>query len=131
MQVTLLQQRFKEDNMKETKEVNLFREVLIPVLSAVIIGGLSSYFTASLAIAVLKEKVSGIEQDIDSVRIIAQSVQSNQIELSARGQWMSNIEMQIGGHETRLTRIEDNRYTKEDAERDIELLRLKLLEGDR
>jgi len=117
--------------MKETKEVNLFREVLIPVLSAVIIGGLSSYFTASLAIAVLKEKVSGIEQDIDSVRIIAQSVQSNQIELSARGQWMSNIEMQLGGHETRLTRIEDNRYTKEDAERDIELLRLKLLEGNR
>jgi len=107
----------------------LFREVLIPVVSARMIVCLSSYFTASLAIAVLKEKVSGIEQDIDSVRIIAQSVQSNQIELSARGQWMSNVERQLENHRDRLGLIEQNRYTKDDSEKEIKLLKLQLKNG--
>jgi hypothetical protein len=112
--------------MKETRELNLFREVLIPVLSAVLIGGLSSYFTASLAIAVLKEKVSSIEKDIDSITIIAQSVQANQIELAARGQWITSVESQLESHEKRISEIEKSRYTKNDAEKDIEILKLQL-----
>ena len=90
----------------------LFREIAVPVFASIVIGCLSSYVTASVALAVLEEKYSNLERDVRNIGVVVEAVKTNQIELAARGQWMISTDESIDLILTNMREMQ----TKQDAD---------------
>ena len=117
----------------ERRERDLMRDFLAPIVASVVIGIGAVVMTFKYNEGETVAWRNSIETQIESMKVIMQAVQANQIELAARGSWMVGIDKSINSIESRIGRIETSRFTKEDADsttrrldREIELLWEKL-----
>lgn len=79
----------------ERRTSNMLREVIIPTVTAVIVGSGSSYIAMERSTAVMQERMRVFERDLNATGNILVAVQANQLELAARGQWMTSTNLRI------------------------------------
>lgn len=111
----------------DRRKFNAIHDIGLPVLVAVLVGGFSSYITATVAIAVLNEKVESLKTDYTQLMTIANAVSTNQIRLERFEEWRQSTISSIERNKDKLLLIEQSQYTKEDGRRDAELLRLEIM----
>jgi hypothetical protein len=96
----------------------IIREVLIPIIVAIVVGIGSSYMTSRVAIAVLQKEIEFVRDDVSMMQQLLKIVSQNQVELAARGEWMKNADRERQKLSDSIDIIVATRYTKSDAERD-------------
>lgn len=89
---TFLTDRRKNNNMKQ---------ILIPLVVAVVVGMTSSYMTTLMALEAMRTQVNYIERDVGVLMDIMKQVSENQRVLAARGSWMHAAEKRIENLEKR------------------------------
>ena len=106
------------------------KDFLVPIIAALVIGLSASFLTIKYNQGETVAWRSNIETQIESLKVILQAVQVNQLELAARGQWMKNVENELNIVNRKILTIESNRYTSQMADkhetailREIDLLR--------
>lgn len=112
----------EQDKTMERRRSTMVKDIAVPVIASVVVGVSSSYMATSVAVAVLEERVETVQEDINSMQSLVSAVQANQIELAARGAWISRTDAAIEDFQKRISSIENNRYTINDADRDYKTL---------
>lgn len=100
----------------------MFREIAVPVIVSIVVGVGSSYMATNVAIAVLNEQVGSLKTEMTNMQDIVKAVAANQIELAARGEWISSTDNKLLSITQRLDKIEHDEYTAVDAQRDMSLI---------
>lgn len=94
------------------------KDFIVPISVAVIIGAVTSFAATKYTAGSNEIRFQTLERQMIGLEVILKAVQSNQIELAARGAWMISIERRITTDEKRITQLELSSYKIKDAERD-------------
>jgi type II secretory pathway pseudopilin PulG len=110
----------------------VMKDFLVPIAVALILGALASFATTKYVAGSNEIRLQTLERQMIALEVIFKAVQTNQIELAARGAWMVSTERRIKDNETKLTELEASTYKIKDAERDnYNILReIKLRHGE-
>ncbi len=116
--------------MTENKRHNyVMKDFLVPIVVAVVMGLGASFLSIKYNEGETVAWRASIESQLAAMNVIMKAVQTNQLELASRGQWMTYVDRELNDHDGRLVRIESTRFSKEDAdvttkhlEREIELI---------
>lgn len=114
------------DNGHNDRRANHWiRDLVIPLVIAVVVGISSAVLTVRISVAVITTEMIGLKEDVVDLKLVLSVVQQNQIdknriELIATDNREEIIEMW-----REINVIKETRYTKKDAERDMEILRLE------
>ena len=100
----------------------MWREIAVPVIVSIVVGVGSSYMATNVAIAVLNEQVGSLKTEMTNMQDIVKAVAANQIELAARGEWISSTDNKLLSITQRLDKIESGEYTQIDAQRDFSII---------
>ena len=96
----------------------VMKDFIVPITVAVIIGAVTSFAATKYTAGSNEIRFQTLERQMIGLEVILKAVQSNQIELAARGAWMISIERRITTDEKRITQLELSSYKIKDAERD-------------
>lgn len=114
---------------QDRRQVYVMKDFLVPMTAALILGAGSSFLTVKYNEGATIEWRLNIEAQIKSMKVIMLAVQTNQLELAARGQWMKFVDKDLSALQERVKDIETTHFKKEDViienkrlEREIELL---------
>lgn len=109
------------------------RAMIVSVVSASIVGMGTGYFATQTTVAVQTEQIRTLKETMQGILVVTEIVRSNQIQLAARGEWIKATERRLDllekhtvDADKRLDFIESNRYTKNDAAMDFQILRGEL-----
>jgi hypothetical protein len=121
------------ENLAERRRSGLLREVLIPIVVAIVVGIGSSYMTSRVAIAVLQKEIEFVRDDLSIMQQLVSIVSSNQVQLAARGEWMKNADKERSNLRVTVDAIVQSSYTKSDAKKDNDQIirEIKLRHEDR
>lgn len=102
------------------------KEFLIVVFTSLVVGIGSSWVTNTIALSKLEERSMYVDKQIAVLQGVVESIQTMQIELSRRGEWMSWVTNEI----IELNEKTEESYNRIDAEKDFALVdkRLEILE---
>ena len=117
------------DDSFDRRKATGIRELIIPLVTAIIVGVGASFVASKVAVAVLTKEVEGIKKDIGLLERLVNTVSMNQLELAARGEWMINTN-------SRLARVEktiENVYSKSEMDKQHQQLEreIKLRHGEK
>ena len=96
----------------------VMKDFIVPIIVSLLLGTFAAYTTVKFNEGETKAWRQSIEKQITAMEVILRAVQANQLELAARGQWMSNTESRLDEIEDDVKEILTTRYSKTDAERD-------------
>jgi hypothetical protein len=96
----------------------VMKDFIVPITVAVIIGAMTSFAATKYTAGSNEQRFQNLERQMISLEVIFKAVQTNQIELAARGAWMVSIERRITDNEQRVSHLELSSYKIKDAERD-------------
>tara|TARA_R110000772_G_C12953930_1_gene402544 strand:+ start:149 stop:517 length:369 start_codon:yes stop_codon:yes gene_type:complete len=103
---------------KNKRHTYVMKDFIVPISVAVIIGAVTSFAATKYTAGSNEIRFQTLERQMIGLEVILKAVQSNQIELAARGAWMISIERRITTDEKRITQLELSSYKIKDAERD-------------
>jgi hypothetical protein len=115
--------------MTERRKENMIKAIIIPVIIAVIVGTGSSYVAVNVTLAVIENRLQHVEDDLVSIKDVLIEVNKNQIQLAKNGEWQNNTSIRLAAAERHieiLTQSSRDRYTRTEAEKDIQLLMEKI-----
>lgn len=118
-----------ENKFEERRRANIIREVLLPVVVAVVTGIGSSYVTTQVTIAVIETRLKYLENNFLAVNALAETIKSMQIEFARNSERMTSMSIRIENTETlskALAESVKDRYTAKDAEKDYNALAFKI-----
>jgi hypothetical protein len=111
----------------------VMKDFIVPITVAVIIGAMTSFAATKYTEGSNEQRFQNLENQIIRLEVIFKAVQTNQIELAARGAWMVSIERRITDNEKRVGLLESTSYKVVDAERDNKniIREIKLRHGEK
>lgn len=118
-----------EKQFEERRRANIIREVLLPVVVAVVTGIGASYVTTQVTIAIIETRLNYLEESLLAVRDLSEvikSVQMDVVRITERAHTMGTRLNSLEGANTALTEAVKDRYTAKDAERDFNSLSFKI-----
>lgn len=83
------------------------KDVLVPVLVAMIVGSFSSYVATRVTLERVETKITYIEADLGSFKELLKVVSENQRELLVQGAWVSNTDKWKNKIEKRIDSVEE------------------------
>jgi len=114
----------------EKRHQYMVKDFLVPIIIGIILGGLTSLGVVKYNEGETNAWRASQEKRMAGLEIIMQAVQTNQIELAARGTWIIKTEEALADIRLRLNNIEEKRFTTADADirtqavlREIDILR--------
>ena len=120
-------------NINDRRGREQMRAMIVSVASATIVGMGAAYFATQVAVAVQAEQIKTLKETMNSIMVVTEIVRANQVQLAARGEWIKSTERRLDilerhsvDADKRLDFIESNRYTKNDAAMDFQILRGEL-----
>lgn len=101
------------------------KDFIIPLTIAVIVGVASAFVTVRVSVAVIETEMGYIREDVVDLKLVLQVVQNNQLAKTKLEIVSTDNAAEIDRIWTEINSIKTTRYTREDANRDIEMLRLE------
>lgn len=98
------------------------KEFLIVLFTSLVVGIGSSWLTNTIALSKLEERSMYVDKQIAVLQGVVDSIQTMQIELSRRGEWMSWVTNEI----IELNDKTKERYTTTDAEKDFKIVNQRI-----
>lgn len=106
--------------------VNYMKGFIIPLLVAVCASAILAVGASQLSLVSIDERVKALTDTVTALTVITEAVQTNQLQLAERGQWIATTDERIDRLEKELVELEKRQWTREDALRENELLRLEI-----
>tara|TARA_R110000772_G_scaffold125384_1_gene232056 strand:+ start:3411 stop:3773 length:363 start_codon:yes stop_codon:yes gene_type:complete len=104
--------------LENKRHVYVMKDFLVPIISGIILGGFVAILTLKYTEGSNEQRFQNLESQMIRLEVIFKAVQTNQVELAARGAWMVSIERRITDNEQRVSHLELSSYKIKDAERD-------------
>lgn len=94
---------------------NVFKNIVIPVVIAVITGSGAAYMATTVTIAIHGTRIDRLETDILGLRDVLQQVANTNVEMARRSEWMRNTEKSMDSLLLRQRSMQDlaiDRHTR-------------------
>lgn len=111
---------------EDDRRTHWLRDLLIPLVIAIIVGISSATITVKVALAVIETEMVGIKEDVVDLKAIMTLVQENSISKTKNELLTADNQAEILEIWREINRIKAVRYTREDSMRDIQMLRLEM-----
>ena len=100
------------------RKADTIREILIPVIVAVLVGAASSYVSVKVTLSVFEQKIIFLENEVNDLNADYKSSVETRIELAARREWMNGINKSIElliSNQQEIRALMDDRYRRKEA----------------
>lgn len=88
------------NNAVDRRKIVALREMIIPLVTAVVVGIASSFLTTYVAVNTLQLKVQYLEKSVDTLTQLVKDVNVNQLQIS-------KVEMRVDDQSRRFDKIEE------------------------
>jgi hypothetical protein len=112
--------------MTDRRHNHWVKDLAIPLIVAVVVGVSAAMVTVRIAVAVIETELVGVKEDVIDLKNILQVVQENQIAKTRLELIAKDNMAEVLNIWTEINTIKANRYTENDALRDIQMLRLEM-----
>ena len=111
--------------LPDERRAHWLRDLIIPIIVAIVVGISSAFVTVRVAVAVLETELISVKEDVVDLRLILQVAQDNREAKSRLQIIVDDNRAEVIELWNEINRIKAAGYTKEDAERDMQILRLE------
>ena len=111
--------------LPERREVNYMQDIVKLVIPTVIVGIASAALTVQISVAVIRAELEAMQSNMTDIKLVLNVVQENQLATARLNIITDTTTSDVLKLWTEVSSIRGENYTKEDARRDIEMLRLE------
>lgn len=101
------------------------KDLVIPLIIAVVVGISSAVVTVRVSVAVVTAEMAALKEDVFDIKTVVGVVQQNQLAINRLNLMAEDNHKEVLNIWTEVNDIKSDRYTKEDAKRDMMILRLE------